>query len=102
MSQENIKRVEYELKVKENECRRLYQKLTNIRQSNHCIKITDHAVVRYLERVQKLEMETVVHQELLTEPVRKMYAQLGDGTYPTGKGTTRVVIKEGTIVTVIN
>jgi hypothetical protein len=98
--QQNIQTKEHLLQQKEIEVQKIYKQLVNMRQ-HHRVKITDHALVRYMERICRVQINTV-HDQLVTEQVLKYYAQLGDGTYPTGHGLTRVVIKDGVIVTVIN
>lgn len=98
--QEKIKDKEALLRQKETECRKLRQQLKNMRKQFK-LKVTDHAMVRYMERHYNINMAHV-EEELITPDVVKFYKELGDGTYPTGLGATRVVIENGVIVTVIN
>lgn len=98
--QEKIKDREAQLRQKETECRKLRQQLKNMRKQFK-LKVTDHAMVRYMERCYNISLQHV-EEELITPDVQKYYKEFGDGTYPTGLGSTQVVIKQGAIVTVIN
>lgn len=97
--QANIRKKEEELKAMEHRCTTLYTQIDRMRRHSkpYC---SDHAIVRYQERVRLLPVEEVI-SNLLSSQVKKLYNTLGDGTYPTGEGTTRVVIKSGVIVTVL-
>ncbi len=98
--QTNIHHKEFELKEAERSASSLYNKVRKMRRNTR-LQVTDHAIVRYQERVKLVSPEEVC-RELVTDQVQKYYADLGDGTYPTGEGCTRVVIKDGFILTVIN
>lgn len=59
--------------------------------------ISDHAVVRYMERVENFDMHEL-RKRLLPDKVREQHDELGDGEYPCG--THSVVIKDNKVVTV--
>jgi hypothetical protein len=64
------------------------------------LKVSDHAIVRYLERVAELDIEQV-RARILTPMVEKAFEGLKTGgEYPTGLGYS-VVIKKGVITTVV-
>lgn len=99
MNKIELQKTEAALKEKEAECRRLYNKARRIRQA-HKLTVTDHAIVRYQERVELLPPAEVEHR-LLTPKVIRYYTDLGDGIYPIAEGApTRVVIREGFIVSI--
>jgi hypothetical protein len=98
--QQTIQRTEFELKEMESKTRNMYNKLCKLRRCQK-ISVSDHAIVRYLERVHSATIEQAC-ENMLTQQVVNYYHELGDGTYPTGNGSTRVVIKNAVIVTVIN
>lgn len=100
MNEQSYKHKEELLRLKEAECNKLYRQLCDMRRT-HLIRISDHAILRYMERHYKMDLNKV-EDEIITKQVEEMYSKLGDGTYPTGNGSTRVVIKNGTVVTVIN
>ena len=61
------------------------------------IKISDHALVRFLQRVHKIDVEKL-RSAVLTERQKKM-GSLGDCTINSGKH--RYIIKDQTLVTIL-
>ncbi len=93
---------EFEAKKKAiSKLRSMIEKLNNTNE----ITISEHALVRYFERVLKFDMEEI-KQNILTEEVLRLSEELGgSGTYPTGKQDVdgdnyRVVLKNNVVVTV--
>jgi hypothetical protein len=88
-----------ELAVKQ----RSIQSLKNaISQMNHTdkVKISEHALLRYFERVLGFDLKEV-EQWILTDEVQNMIKTLGgNGKYPNEKFT--VVMKNYTVTTIIN
>lgn len=64
------------------------------------IKVSDHAVLRYLERVLGLNLDDV-RAEILSSGVEAQIRQLGSGKYPL-KGGGKAVVNGNVIVTVID
>lgn len=68
------------------------------------ISVTDHAVVRYFERVLQYDIEEI-RKNILTEEIKKQYEILGNGTYPNRDNITRkkfhTVVSNLSVVTVI-
>jgi hypothetical protein len=62
------------------------------------LKVSDHAIVRYLERVNHVRIDNI-RERILTPELCAQYATLGDGRYPLGD--VRVVIKDRTVITVL-
>jgi hypothetical protein len=64
-------------------------------------RVSDHALLRYLERCKGLDVEAL-REELLPKDQNVIEAmnKLGSGTYPVGT-THRIVLKVDTIVTVL-
>ncbi len=84
----------YSLKI--SEIQSLSQKLKDMNKGD--IKITEHAMLRYVERVLGIDIEQIeksILEELNLETIEK----LGNGTYPVRD--FNVVIKENFIITVI-
>jgi predicted RNase H-like nuclease (RuvC/YqgF family) len=71
------------------------------------VTISEHAILRYFERIESVEMDKI-KENILTEKVKKLIDELGpNGTYPTGmynkKGTEyRVKVVDNVIVTVLS
>ena len=64
------------------------------------IEVTDHAILRYLERVNGLDVESIV-QAMISEDLRQQVATLGGtGKFP-GPNGTRLVMENKRIISVI-
>ena len=60
--------------------------------------VTEHAIIRYLERVLGMDMEDI-RNELLTDGVLALHNSGGSGAITTDKGY-KVVVKKGVVVTI--
>lgn len=78
---------------------RKQQKLKTLRQDVQ-LKITDHAAIRYMQRVKAFDMKKM-QDEIITAQLTRLYTTLGDGTYPVRDDGLCVVIKNGIIITII-
>lgn len=63
------------------------------------IAVSDHGLLRYLERVMGLDTDAL-RKELASDHLSAQVQMLGDGKYPIG-GRAQVVVKDYTIVTVL-
>ena len=61
------------------------------------IKISDHAVVRYLQRINGMDLLAIAN-ELLPADTARLIERNGDGEYPAG--THRLVVRNNKVVTV--
>jgi chromosome segregation ATPase len=67
--------------------------------NNENIKVSEHAIVRYFERVKGFDIEQV-EKEILSEQVLNLVDKLGgNGSYPNGGFS--VVMKNYTVTTVV-
>ena len=66
------------------------------------IVISEHAILRYLERVDKVDME-LVKKQILSESVLDLIEKLGgnNGEYPVKEGGFKIKLKNKTVVTVL-
>jgi len=62
------------------------------------IIISEHAILRYIERVMGIDIE-LIKKEILTDTLKEQFKTLGNGTYPIGNDV-KVKIQNNTIVTV--
>jgi len=62
--------------------------------------MTEHAILRYIERVELVPPEEV-EAKVVDEELKRLYSILGDGTYPIYNKTNSCVIKGGQIITII-
>lgn len=70
--------------------------MKGIGKTNGKLSVSDHALVRYLERVKGIDIEALKAQ-MLHRGVALWYERLGDGVYPVD--SYRLVIKNATVVT---
>lgn len=90
------KQVEYNQKI---QLIKELQKSINSLSKNGKIKISEHAIVRYLERVKGINLSEI-EKEILTEEVLELISKLGgSGKYPIGNH--QVVLSDFTITTII-
>lgn len=99
MNNQKFKELQDRQTYHENEANKIQAKIQKLRRIDG-LQITDHSIVRYLERVKGMNMDTI-RKEILTPDVLKYYSQFGDGEFPTGQENVTVRIRNGHIVTVI-
>lgn len=85
-----------ELGVKKNHIRDLEYKIEKYLDKD--IVVSEHAVLRYLERSLDLDIE-VIKKRILTEEIRKQYEVLGNGSFPIDSNV-KAVIRDNIVVTV--
>jgi|GEM_PF-1359864 len=56
------------------------EELQSLKESAKEIIVSEHAILRYLERVYKLDI-TKLYKEIVTEELKHNYAKLGNGSY---------------------
>lgn len=88
----NIRLQKVEKEIKEIE--------TRLTQSRESLRASEHAIVRYLERYEGLNLEDI-EKKIITEKLVELYEAMGmtNGKYP--NGDFHVGIKNGVITTVI-
>lgn len=64
------------------------------------VDITDHAVLRFMERVMKVDLQEIKKQ-MLPDAVKNQIETLGNGRYPISSNAY-VIIKNGSAVSVIS
>ena len=102
----NEKHTLYEQQSKITVCRQAYNKINRriksleykIDKLTTHIVVSEHAILRYLERVEKFDLEGIKKKILLQE---KAMDSLGDGKFPCDGGG-RAVLVDNTVVSVIN
>ncbi len=62
------------------------------------IIISEHAILRYMERVMGVDMEAI-KERVLTNTVKTMIGNMGNGKYPIDGGG-KAVVRNNTIITV--
>ena len=90
------KQKEYALKLKA--IAEIKEKLIEL-EKDKTVKISEHAIVRYFERVKGFDISQV-EKEILTDEVLRLIETLGtNGTYP--NKDFKIILKDGTVTTVI-
>ena len=85
------------LSVAERNLRNTEEELKKLKTGNKII-VSEHAVLRYLERTMELDLKAV-ENEILTEETVKQYRMLGNGKYPVSNGC-KAVIKDNVVLTI--
>lgn len=88
--------IQNEVKNMESQLCEIQNKIKSISDSD--IVVTEHAIIRYLERCKGLDLDAV-KSEILSEERRKMIKAMGNGKFPIGDGA-RIVVKGNSIVTI--
>lgn len=98
--QEQIKNLEASRNGIQKEVAKLKDQRTRIEAQNQGVTLSEHALLRFLERVEGIDL-VAVSQKILPESVIKTVEQLGDGRYPVGSPVQYyLVIKNNKVVTV--
>lgn len=93
-----FKNKQRELVEKQKYIQRLKDSISNI-EKNKVLKVSEHAILRYCERVMKLDTNQV-EKEILTDEVKNLVNTLGgSGTYKSNG--YKVIIKDYTVTTII-
>lgn len=83
------------------------KRLTEINNSikkltNDNIIVSEHAVLRYLERVEGINISEI-KEKILNNDLINMYKTLGNGTYPINRSNNnKAIIKNNIVITIIN
>jgi hypothetical protein len=87
-----------ELSSKLNSIKQINSEIEKLNQQDG-IRVSEHAIVRYLERVKGLDIEQI-QSEILTDSILKLIEVLGvNGTYPNNGFS--VVIRNNTVTTIL-
>lgn len=88
------KRIEKE----ESQLKNIKNQLETIRKRDGGIVITEHAILRYLERVKGINLETA-KEEILSPKAREIALTLNNGKIPSGNH--KVILKNNRVVSVV-
>jgi hypothetical protein len=99
MSHSEIKRLQQSIDAAEKNIAAKKEQLRLLRKANG-LQISDHAKLRYLQRVANIDVDGFCSQ-ILTPQLLRLHATLGDGQYPVDEGNTVAIIKGNVITTII-
>jgi hypothetical protein len=95
---ENTNRIKMELMTKEKQIKEVEKKIQNLQGCDENIIVSEHAIVRYLERVYGLDLEKIKH-EIIPEKTITQAKMVGNGRYKVDDYT--LLIKDNVVITVI-
>lgn len=98
------------LNVQENDLRRninskkitlkaINQRIDMLTKDSEVLTVSEHAIIRYIERVLGINIDEVVEKILPSKEV-ELIKELGNGRYPIQNGEFKVVVRNGVVVTV--
>lgn len=92
-----VSNTQRELNTKEKNIKALEESIARLGVKDK-IKVSEHALLRYMERVKGIDI-AAIEAEVVTDEVQRLVNTLGGtGTYPAGSHS--VVMKNNTVVTV--
>ncbi|MBR7928164.1 hypothetical protein KBI51_08265 [Aerococcaceae bacterium zg-ZUI334] len=89
-----------EIELKETNIRSLNQQIEKLTKESKGITVSEHAIIRYLERVLGINSEEIV-EKILPERTKQLAMELGNGQYAVNEGEFKVVIRNGVVVSVL-
>lgn len=94
---EELRLRQRELSAKDKTIKHFQEEIARLNGSSG-IKVSEHAILRYLERAEGLNIEDI-EKKILTEDLVSLTEKLGStGTYPIGE--VQAVLKNNTVVTI--
>ena len=83
-----------------NHLKKFHEEMQKLSQDLDTVVLSEHALIRYLQRVYKLDLEKI-EQEIITPELINSVAEFGNGTY-TSDGAYSVKVVDGVIVTILD
>lgn len=87
------------VKAEQDKLNQVKSALNKFNETNKDPVVTEHALLRYCERVIGIDMEEV-KSKILAEPIRSHIDQFGSGTFPNNEEGFKVVVKKRQVVSV--
>lgn len=92
-----VSQTQREMALKSRRVTQLEQELNKLQGSGE-IKVTEHALLRYLERIKGIDMDAI-RDEIVNDTIKGLHSKLGpSGKYPCDN--FRAVMKNNTIITI--
>lgn len=93
--------IKQEIISKKSSINTINQRIANLSKNNEEIIVSEHAILRYIERVVGIDVDKIVEQ-ILPEETKIYIENLGNGNYPINDGEFRIVVKDRVVVTVLS
>ena len=94
---EDIKTQQKLLAQKQRRAEEIVQAIKNIQNKSDTLRVTEHALLRYFERVCGYDIEDI-KKKIVNAKILKDVTTLGNGKFPNGE--FMVVVQNGSIVTI--
>ena len=91
------KLINQEIHLKLQQLQSLDKEISKLMQSN-TLTVSEHAIIRYLQRVYKLDLKKI-EQEILTDDIKKQVKLFGSGTFKSEDFSVKV--KDNVVVTIL-
>lgn len=85
------------LKRAQREFDQVTRQIATLKQAGERVLVTEHAMLRYLQRVKGVDLEAI-RREILPESLEKVVKQIKKGVFPLQ--THKVVVKDHVVVTI--
>jgi hypothetical protein len=89
--------IEYEIHHKKRALQAANRRIERIKGESEIV-VSNHALLRFAERVLKIDFEEI-KKSILSDQVLRLYKELGNGKYP--NGTYHVVIENNCVKTIM-
>ncbi len=95
---EEKKEIEEKISREQNTITRLQAEIERLKRGSAKVVISEHAILRYIERVMKVNLEEI-KKKILPEEVEEKIRVVGNGKFPAD--THRVKIQNGVVITIL-
>lgn len=93
------KNLKQEISTKKMNLNNLRQKINSLSKSSEQLTISEHAILRYIQRVMGLDIEEI-SSKILPQEEMQVVDRLGNGHYPINNGEFRIIVKNRVVITV--
>ena len=91
--------LERDIATRQRRVKDLSQKLDHIRKTSEKVIVSEHAILRYLERVEGLDIESI-KRKMVSNSAERQIKNLGSGIFPVG-ASHKLRVRKGYVVTVL-
>ncbi len=88
-----------EIRSKNEQINSIKREIANIKKRSQELIVSEHAILRYMERVLKLDVAAFANS-ILTDAVREEHRLIGNGTYSVNNSEYKLIIKNNVVVSV--
>lgn len=93
--------IKHTIATKKTSIQILSTKIDKLMLQNKKLTVSEHAIIRYVERVLGINIEDI-ENKILNQTTCHLVEELGNGRYPCNNDKFMIVVKDGCVVTVIS